>query len=262
MLNNDSYFVRHESCPKCGSRDNLSVWSDGHKYCFGCGYYVTGDGKTLDVVRRQKVLSNPIVRQAPKLPSDASMSLPKVAVDWIEQAHLKASDAIMAGLRWSQEEGGLIIPIYDEDNALVMYQIRRFNTKPKYENRGVLGNFLPVEDSKSNNRIVVVVEDFLSSLRVSSFADAMPLLGSHLPSITATRLSKCYDRLLIWLDNDKKREALRYYAQYRVLFEEVKVLITSQDPKLYGDQAMMEEIFGSFDWGEGPLTDSKNVIQY
>ena len=35
----ESVCVRHEPCPECGSRDNLGRYSDGHGYCFGCGYY-------------------------------------------------------------------------------------------------------------------------------------------------------------------------------------------------------------------------------
>ena len=35
----DSVCVSHEPCPECGSRDNLGRYSDGHGYCFGCGYY-------------------------------------------------------------------------------------------------------------------------------------------------------------------------------------------------------------------------------
>ena len=31
-----SEFVRHEPCPKCGSSDALSLYSDGHTYCFVC----------------------------------------------------------------------------------------------------------------------------------------------------------------------------------------------------------------------------------
>ena len=40
-------FLRHESCPKCGSKDNLARYSDGHAYCFssGCNYYESGDGE-------------------------------------------------------------------------------------------------------------------------------------------------------------------------------------------------------------------------
>ena len=31
-------FKGHEPCPKCGSKDNLGRWDDGHAYCFGCQY--------------------------------------------------------------------------------------------------------------------------------------------------------------------------------------------------------------------------------
>ena len=35
----NSTFLNHEPCPKCGSRDNLARFDDGHGYCFGCQYY-------------------------------------------------------------------------------------------------------------------------------------------------------------------------------------------------------------------------------
>ena len=35
-----SDFVRHSSCPSCGSKDNLAVYSDGHGHCFGCGHWI------------------------------------------------------------------------------------------------------------------------------------------------------------------------------------------------------------------------------
>lgn len=33
-------FVRHEPCPKCGSKDNFAVYNDGSGHCFGCQYTV------------------------------------------------------------------------------------------------------------------------------------------------------------------------------------------------------------------------------
>ena len=33
-----SDFLHHEPCPACGSKDNLSRYSDGHGWCFGCGH--------------------------------------------------------------------------------------------------------------------------------------------------------------------------------------------------------------------------------
>ena len=41
----DSHFIGHEPCPKCGSKDNLARYSDGHGYCFstGCEYWESGE---------------------------------------------------------------------------------------------------------------------------------------------------------------------------------------------------------------------------
>lgn len=46
-----SDFIAKEPCPKCGSRDNLARYSDGHGYCFGCQHYEppTGDGMTATI---------------------------------------------------------------------------------------------------------------------------------------------------------------------------------------------------------------------
>ena len=36
-------FVKHKECPKCGSKDNVAVYSDGGEYCWAdCGYKVIG----------------------------------------------------------------------------------------------------------------------------------------------------------------------------------------------------------------------------
>lgn len=40
----ESTLVGKEPCPKCGSRDNLARYSDGHGFCFGCQHYEHGEG--------------------------------------------------------------------------------------------------------------------------------------------------------------------------------------------------------------------------
>jgi twinkle protein len=50
MNHKESEFVQHESCPSCGSKDNLARYTDGHGYCFGCKYYDIGDGQGLPAV--------------------------------------------------------------------------------------------------------------------------------------------------------------------------------------------------------------------
>ncbi|KGK67062.2 DNA primase [Xanthomonas citri pv. fuscans] len=46
----ESQFVAKEPCPKCGSRDNLARYDDGHGFCFGCSHYEPADG---DATRTQ-----------------------------------------------------------------------------------------------------------------------------------------------------------------------------------------------------------------
>jgi len=43
-----NYFVRHDPCPSCGSRNNLGRYSDGHGHCYGCGYREAGNGRVLE----------------------------------------------------------------------------------------------------------------------------------------------------------------------------------------------------------------------
>lgn len=52
---NESEFIGKESCPECGSRDNLARYSDGHGYCFGCQHYEPGEGQEKPSRERTKV---------------------------------------------------------------------------------------------------------------------------------------------------------------------------------------------------------------
>jgi twinkle protein len=46
MLKMESKFLKHEACPKCGSKNNLARYTDGHAHCFtpDCGYYEKAEG--------------------------------------------------------------------------------------------------------------------------------------------------------------------------------------------------------------------------
>ena len=44
----ESTFLYHEPCPKCGSSDACGVFSDGHRYCYSCNSYFRPDGKVID----------------------------------------------------------------------------------------------------------------------------------------------------------------------------------------------------------------------
>lgn len=54
----DSSYLHKEPCPACGSKDNLGRYSDGHGFCFGCGYYEKGEGEVSDTAPRNKQSSD------------------------------------------------------------------------------------------------------------------------------------------------------------------------------------------------------------
>lgn len=64
-------FIRHEACPECGSKDNLAVYEDGGKYCFGCHYTVPSlqyleDAKTNTKIKVRSAASSkadPVVKE-------------------------------------------------------------------------------------------------------------------------------------------------------------------------------------------------------
>ena len=56
----ESEFVAHEPCPKCGSRDALARYSDGHAYCFafGCEHYEPAEGEASTSRRHRMADAN------------------------------------------------------------------------------------------------------------------------------------------------------------------------------------------------------------
>jgi twinkle protein len=44
-MTDESHFTHKEPCPKCGSRDNLARYTDGHGFCFGCRHHEPATGE-------------------------------------------------------------------------------------------------------------------------------------------------------------------------------------------------------------------------
>lgn len=58
MDREDSDFVAKESCPECGSRDNLARYSDGHAFCFGCEHWEPPTDKPEASAPRRRTMSD------------------------------------------------------------------------------------------------------------------------------------------------------------------------------------------------------------
>lgn len=235
-------FLHHEPCPKCGSRDNLGVYEDGHKWCFGCGYYIPSSTTIDDVSNSLKEINDDDTSSF-RLPSDFSSYLTPEPRKWLAQYELSAEEMKKHSIGWSQSEQMLIFPYFGEDHDLLVWQGRYFPArKPKVFTRGWPDKHLLLNHTVDGvfSDGVVVVEDSVSAIKVSRVMDCAPLLGANLSIHKVRMLSRYYDNLYLWLDNDKIKEMMKFQARYTHFFKSVKIIISDKDPKVYQTEEIKE----------------------
>lgn len=242
-----SNWVSNGPCPSCGSKDNLATYDDGHKWCWGCGFYVPADG--LSAVRRlleppQDDKTNQVV-----LPHDVDTNYSTEALKWVMQYDLSRSDLIKNRVLWSDDRELLIFSLTDGEGRLVAWQGRNFGTKyrTKWFGRGNLEDtfiFFP-RNTKGITRIIFV-EDIISAIKIGKAEDsaggsdvAMPIFGSH---VSRKRLSRCSfftKNISFWLDRDKAKEAIKFQQNAMSLGFNSSVIITEKDPKEYSEKEIL-----------------------
>jgi hypothetical protein len=167
------------------------------------------------------------------LPSDTSYSIPSPPLDWLMQYGLTEREIIQNKIGWSKEKNSLVFPIYDPYGNLKLFQLRKFPEKVFYmwgEKEGVdfiLGN--------QTEKYVVVVEDYISTLKVGRQIPTCCLWGSSLSLERIRRLAGRYSSLLIWLDRDKTAYAGKVRVKAGFYFDTVRIIVTDEDPKTYPD---------------------------
>jgi ribosomal protein S27AE len=242
VVSSNSYFVRHNPCPKCGSRDNLAEFSDGHSYCFGCGFVFFGDdsSRVYNYISSSNGGVGVSTGREISLPDDVDSYIPAVARFWLGNYGIKETEVIHNRLLWSEKKAYLVFPYFDKYGNLVSWQGRYFGDNPDHPkwigkgNLKTLYHILPPRDSYDR---IVVVEDIISAIKVGRSCPCMPLFGSQIGLERLIRLSKLTDRITLWLDYDKRSYAVSESSKSLV---DCDVIITDLDPKEYLDEQIKE----------------------
>lgn len=238
-----SHFIGHEPCPNCGSRDNLGVWSDGHKWCFGCGFYIPRS--EVERVRELEKLQHNKNKEGKKnhviLPSDYTHCLPDIALTWLKKYGLTDLEIVNNHIGWSESNGYLIYPCFDRYGNLLCYQGRYFTKNRGFFTAGkieqvyhILGDVPDYPDT------ICLVEDTISCVKVARHALCMALWGSQISAERIVTLSSRFRHLKIWLDKDKAKYAIKRGQIAQAFFDSVKVIITDKDPKDYNDRQLQD----------------------
>ena len=235
-------FLKHESCPQCGSRDNLARYSDGSAWCFGCHYRERGNMSPFVGERDGQIKE---LTTGLKFPDDASLVLGEPATKWLGKYAIPMESCARASFRWSPYWEQLLMPFYDGDGNLCCIQAKNFNpkraSKAKYYNVGEKSEsrtIYGVHDRRSST--LVLTEDAVSALKVSRIADAKPLLGTSIPREQIAAFKGPYNRLVVWLDADKWREGRAIADAAKLLGLSTKTVLTDKDPKEYNISKIKE----------------------
>ena len=226
-----SHYLHHEPCPRCRSKDNLARYSDGHAWCFGCGY------KEPPVVTiqsiRDRIYKEEVIHDDPDSVC-LDYDIPTVPRRWLLKYGITEQESTDNGIGWKKDEQLLVLIQHNG-----FYQGRNFkDTGPKYLTRGK-----PILTFYGEGDILVVVEDVLSAIKVARVTASMPLLGSHMPTEWATIVCKRFREGRIWLDKDKAKESLKMARMLRERGLDCSSIITDLDPKEYSTREIGEYIY-------------------
>src|SRR3990172_4222669 len=256
-MRNESVCVEHTQCPNCASngkdkhKNNLGVYSDGHVFCFSCGYrnnssrYENKNGGKDMVYQRE--FKDVYLRE------DISNSIPPVIGKFLFDNYQFTNDDLkIHSLLWSDKFNRLIFPIFDSEGELLAWTGKYFGTnaeQPKWYSAGINNNILHILGKVNNKRSLILVEDIMSAIKVSKAVDhaVMPLFGSFFSEDRAKALHTLgYNIFSLWLDPDKRREAI---TQARAVSDvlwgigvSVRVIFSDADPKDLSEAAIVSTL--------------------
>lgn len=230
-------FSHHTSCPNCGSRDNRGVWEDGHTFCFGCGYKTFENSRLEDV---QRLVKEKFSNKDISLPDDFMYAIPAAPLSWLKKYSLTNEEIQNNRIGYSYSQQMLIFPFWEGDH-LIMWQGRFFPQRvPKNFTVGYPENHIIIKGDQRSS--VVIVEDAVSQIKVARHCACCCLFGAHLSLHKAIGLSRVFENLILWLDNDKIKEMIKFKERYAHLFKTVKIIISDTDPKEQTDVQIINHL--------------------
>ena len=203
------------------SGNNLAVYSDSHKHCFACGYYVRGD-----IVEAYK--------QKQEVKKDAISY-------FVRSNHFNPK-----GLIYLKKYGLTDKEIHDNyfwcENGFLVFDGGKYQNARnftglgvKYISRGLIRGNEKIFLQNTQKDDVVVAEDAISAIKIARTCNSVPIHNSIIPLELILRLSKQFKNLFIWLDRDKAKESFKEAKKAEIYFDKVNIIWSEKDPKEYSD---------------------------
>lgn len=222
-----AHFVKHEPCPKCGSRDNLARYSDGAAYCFGCHYV-----EKPDRLRFKPSFDGRNTPQEP-VPADLTVQIAPPNLKWLQQ--YLTNDEIEQNFKYSpaRKRHIFIAGSFWEERSVI--------ASPKSICHGTRPFLLHGAHHLASKGILLVVEDVVSAIKVGRHATSICLFGSEMNPDWLVWISKMgqVKEIVFWLDYDKTDEARSLARKMNLLKPGIATYqYTIKDPKDYEGETL------------------------
>jgi len=145
----------HQPCPDCGSSDALTMYDDGHTYCFSC-----------EQVTRDQEVDN-VVEYVPK---DTGPDKP-----WADR---KISQAVTDYYNVTANDMAVVFPYHDQDGLAVAKKIRhkgkQFSTDGDFKNCTLFGTHTLNKTVGQKSKTIIVTEGEADALAAFQMANGIP----------------------------------------------------------------------------------------
>lgn len=196
----ESRFVKHMPCPKCGSHDACSLFSDGHLYCFSCNTYFKGDseGGYKEVTNNEKPHN---------LIDVSNMSLDAISSRGINRETCEK----FKYFHGTYEGSPVQVACYYNSKGVMVGQKLRFPNKA-FSVRGSISNCLYGSQLWSSGKKLVITEGEIDCLSVSQ------LQGNKWPVVSIPNGAQA------------ARKAIESNLEYLNNFEQVILMFDMDEP--------------------------------
>lgn len=196
-MNQESTFLYHEPCPKCGSSDACGVFSDGHRYCYSCNTYFRPDGSVKSEEFR-------VSKECIPFEDLEEVSLTKRCISKDTCSKFKYFSTVYKGKPCQ-------VACYYDDSGNLVGQKLRFPDK-SFAVLGSISNRLYGSQLWASGKKIVITEGEIDCLTVSQ------LQGNKWPVVSIPNGAQA------------AKKAIESNLEYLEKFEEVILMFDMDDP--------------------------------
>ncbi len=239
------HLISTGSCPFCNSGNNtpcFATYSDGYK-CFSCGKQ-KNDAK-YDFQQAVIIPKNPQLIQLTSNVCEFSNNVLQWLYNYyIFEKEIKAYNIYYTFTKDKTEESLVFYPNVKPDSTFWQQRFfpsKRFLTFGNKQELQIMPNI--------GSKLIVLVEDYISAIRVNEYANVLCLWGVHVTHHMLKVLQNFDMSIAIWLDPDRAgreasrlvlsrlNESMHYCSKYKAFANReprtVAIVETDEQPKNY-----------------------------